>query len=73
MDNACMSSRGSDVAAAEHDISEVAPLEADCDGGESPLERAGPGADASGSGVLAPCRGAPASAACAGSGQRLAI
>ena len=50
----CKSSRGGDAEAAERDISIVGPLEADCDGGEPPLERAGPRADAPGSGVLAP-------------------
>jgi hypothetical protein len=34
----CKSSHGGDVEAAEDDIREVGPLEADCDGGESPLE-----------------------------------
>ena len=73
MDMYCKSSRVGDAEAAEHDIHEVGSLEADCDGGEPPLERAGPRADAPGSGMLAPCRGAPASAACAGRGQGLAI
>ena len=50
----CESSRGGAAEAAKRDISIVGPLEADCDGGEPPLERAGPRADAPGSGVLAP-------------------